>query len=95
MKAFYGVYLILCVLDVMRETASELIYRKGDKCLRVCSCAARRAVCTASEVTGFSPLGLTGELHFPVVHSQEQNGHGVGSKHSVGKNILALSTELQ
>lgn len=95
MKACYGVYLILCVLDVMRETASELIYRKGDKCLRVCSCAARRTACTACEVTGFSPLGLTGELHSPVVRSQEQYGHGVGSKHSVGKNILALSTELQ
>lgn len=95
MKVFNCVYLILCVLDVMRETVSELIYRKGDKCLRVCSCTAGWTSCTAWEVTAFSPLGLAGGLHFPVVHSREQKGHRVGSKHSGAKNMLALTAELQ
>lgn len=40
MKAFYSVYVIPCVLDKMRESVFELIYRKRDKCLHVCSCAA-------------------------------------------------------
>lgn len=40
MKAFYSVYLIPCVLDIMGESVFELIYRKRDKCLHVCSCAA-------------------------------------------------------
>lgn len=40
MKAFYSVYLLPSVLDIMRESVFELIYRKRDKCLRVRSCAA-------------------------------------------------------
>lgn len=63
MKAFHSVYLLPCVLDVMRESVFELTYRKTDKCLRVCSCAAA-AQLVKSQVS-LHRAGLTEDCTLP------------------------------
>lgn len=63
----------ICVWTDLQEK------RQVFTCLQLCS----RPGCTAREVTGPSSLGLTEDLHFPVLLSREPNGDdGVGDKHS-------------